>query len=99
MRRLEKKAKDAGNADSARTKNDNWREIVTKPGNLRQTAIPRVKDTRKPGKRPPKEKQQVCETQLAPELEQTLEEGQDEEKGKGKTRGLSLYKAKKKWKD
>ncbi|KAF6226651.1 hypothetical protein HO173_012397 [Letharia columbiana] len=70
VRKLERKAKDAGNADFANTNNDNQREIIMKPEKPRQTATAKAGVTQKSRKWPKREKQQVSGAQLAPEAEQ-----------------------------
>ncbi|KAL9132995.1 MAG: hypothetical protein Q9175_005829 [Cornicularia normoerica] len=97
MRKMQKKARDAskGNFTTA----GEHVEVVTRPGNLRQTQKPKPSIVQKPGKWPMRQRQQIMATQVAPELEQAPEEDEEPSKGKGKTQGLTLYRAKKKWRD
>lgn len=97
MRKMQKKARDAskGNFTTA----GKHVEVVTRPGNLRQTQKPKPSIVQKPGKWPMRQRQQIMATQVAPELEQAPEEDEEPSKGKGKTQGLTLYRAKKKWRD
>ncbi|CAF9914991.1 hypothetical protein IMSHALPRED_002302 [Imshaugia aleurites] len=97
--KLEKKARDTANGNLANTRNGMLAESATKPVKQRPTPIPKVSMAQKPGKWPLKQKKEIPGSQLASEVEQAAEAGQDDVKGKGKTQGLSLYKAKKKWKD
>ena len=100
--KMEMKAKDA---EFTKTRKSQFAETLTKPGKIRQTQVPKVVNVAKPGRwpKPSKREEQSPEAEKVPELELELEQdrddGQERGKNKGKTHGLTLYRAKKKWRD
>lgn len=99
VKKAEKKAKDTGNAEFLNIRNSKWAEASTKPVKARQTQIPRASVVQKPGKRPIKRNQEESRQQVASEVEQPPEDDHEKGRGKGKTHGLTLFTAKKKWMD
>lgn len=101
VRKMEKKARDAGDVEFTKTGKGKFAETLTKPGKMRQTLVPKVERGTKQGRwpKPSKHEEPRPEAEKAPELEQDRDDGQERGKNKGKTHGLTLYKAKKKWRD
>lgn len=96
---MEKKARDTGKADLVITKDNQGPGTVTKHGKNGQTQNQKASAAQKPGKWPKKQRQQMTGAPLAPEIPEVLREDGEQPRGKAKTQGISLYKAKKKWKD
>lgn len=96
VKKMDRKARDSRNGECVNGRDGKQTAAITKPEKSRQTQNPVVQ---KPGRWPRKQRQPMTGVPLAEAAPETLREDEEKPRGKGKTQGLTLYKAKKKWTD